>query len=108
MADLLAYVAGAALVAWGISHLAPTASVADSFGPISEDNRRILVMEWVAEGVTHVSLGILAVLTAALLHGTAVDVVYGATAAALVVLAGLTTLTGARTPVVWFKICPSC
>ncbi|HSP70876.1 MAG TPA: hypothetical protein VLN26_00815 [Gaiellaceae bacterium] len=79
---------------------------AGRIGPISEDSRRILVMEWLAEGVTHVSLGILVVLTAAIVHGAAVGVVYGTTAGALVVPAGLTALTGARTPVVWFKVCP--
>ena len=36
----------------------------------------------------------------------AVDWVYRASAGLLVSLAILTTLTGARTPVVWFKICP--
>ncbi len=32
--------------------------------------------------------------------------VYRAVAALLVALAALTGLTGARTPVIWFKICP--
>jgi len=32
--------------------------------------------------------------------------VYGTAAALLIALAALTTLTGARTPVIWFKICP--
>jgi hypothetical protein len=45
---LLAYVASAILIAWGSAHLAPTRTVAASFGEISADNRRILVMEWAA------------------------------------------------------------
>ncbi len=32
--------------------------------------------------------------------------VYRASAGLLLALAALTTVTGARTPVVWFKICP--
>jgi len=65
MADTLVYVAGAALVLWGAAHIAPTRSVVHSFGGISVDNQRILVMEWVAEGVTHISLGVLVIIVAA-------------------------------------------
>ena len=31
--------------------------MAASFGPIPFDNRRILVTEWMAEGITHISIG---------------------------------------------------
>jgi hypothetical protein len=37
---------------------------------------------------------------------SAAQLVYRVVAAALVGLAGLTALTGSRTPVVWFKVCP--
>ena len=50
----MAYAASGVLIAWGVAHLAPTRAVTASFGDISLDNRRILVMEWMAEGVTHV------------------------------------------------------
>lgn len=108
MADAFVFVAGAALVLWGVAHIAATTSVADSFGEISPDNRRILVMEWVAEGVTHISIGGLVILLAALEGSTdpAARLVYRVLAGVLVVLAALTSITGARTPVVWFKICP--
>lgn len=108
MADAFVFVAGAALVIWGAAHIAATKSVADSFGEISADNRRILVMEWVAEGVTHISIGGLVILLATLEGSTdpAARLVYRVLAGVLVVLAALTSFTGARTPVVWFKICP--
>jgi len=108
MADALVFVAGAALVLWGVAHITATKSVVDSFGEISADNRRILVMEWVAEGVTHISIGGLVILLAALEGSTdpAARLVYRVLAGVLVVLAVLTSFTGARTPVVWFKICP--
>jgi len=32
--------------------------------------------------------------------------VYRVAAGVLVVLAALTTMTGARTPIVWFRVCP--
>ena len=108
MADMLVYAAGAALVLWGAAHIAPTKAVADSFGAISADSRRILVLEWVAEGVTHISIGGLVILMAAAegSGSSAVHLVYRVLAGVLVALAVLTALTGARTPVVWFKVCP--
>lgn len=108
MTDLLAYLAGAILILWGLLHVMPTRTVADRFGHIGTDNRRILVMEWVAEGITHVSIGTLIVLIAVAgdaAESTA-DLVYRVLATVLVALAALTSATGARTPVIWFKICP--
>ena len=107
-AALLAYVAAAILIAWGSAHLAPTRTVAVSFGGISEDNRRILVMEWIAEGITHISIGLLVILATAIegAGDPTPELVYVVSAGILVVLAGLTAATGARTPVVWFRVCP--
>lgn len=108
MADTLVYLAGAALILWGAAHIAPTTSVANSFGDISADNRRILVMEWIAEGVTHISIGALVIIVAAV-DGSAnptAELVYRVLAAVLIALAALTAFTGARTPVTWFKVCP--
>ena len=92
----------------GGSHLAPTRGVAASFGPISLDNRRILVMEWIAEGITHISIGVLVILATAI-DGAAdatTQLLYIVSAAVLAVLAALTAVTGARTSVIWFRICP--
>lgn len=106
--SLLAYVAAVALIAWGSAHLAPTKMVADGFGDISTDNRRILVMEWIAEGVTHISIGILVILLTATEGPSdpASHLVYRLAAGILVILAALTAATGARTPIIWFRICP--
>jgi hypothetical protein len=105
---ILAYVASAILIAWGTAHLAPTRAVAGSFGDISLDNRRILVMEWVAEGIAHISIGVLVILTTAIdgASDSTTQLVYCVCAATLVVLATLTALTGSRTAVIWFRICP--
>lgn len=109
VADVLIYVAGGLLILWGGAHLAPTARVADSFGAISLDNRRILVMEWIAEGLTHIALGVLVILTATLASSadSAAHLLYRGAAALLIALAALTALTGARTSVIWFRLCPS-
>ena len=106
--DVLAYAASAILVAWGVGHLAPTRAVAASFGRISLDNRRILVMEWMAEGFMHISIGLLVILATAI-HGAAdstTELLYVVCAGIQLVMAALTAVTGARTPVIWFRICP--
>jgi hypothetical protein len=91
-----------------VAHAVPTRQVLASFEPITADNRRIILQEWLAEAFT--MWGIAAVVIAATaVPGTATDIhawVYRAAAALLIALGTLTALTGARTPVVWFKICP--
>ena len=107
-AALLAYLASAIVIAWGSAHLAPTRTVAASFGAISVDNRRILIMEWIAEGITHISIGVLVILATAIegAGDATTQLVYIVSAGILAVLAGLTAATGARTPVIWFRVCP--
>lgn len=105
---VLGYLASAVLIGWGTAHLAPTRAVAASFGEITRDNRRILIMEWIAEGITHISLGTLIVLITAIegVGDPATHLAYRFVAAVLLVLAALTAVTGSRTPVVWFRVCP--
>ena len=105
---VLAYVASAILIGWGSAHLVPTRAVAASFGGISLDNRRILVMEWMAEGITHISIGALVVLTTAAegAGDPTTQLVYRIAAGVLVTLAALTAATGSRTAVIWFRVCP--
>jgi hypothetical protein len=65
-------------------------------------------MEWAAEGMTLIFLGVLAAAVTA--RGGATNVVtqtvYGLTAGMLVAMAAWTALTGARSSVVFFKVCP--
>ncbi len=91
-ASLLAYLGSAVLIAWGAAHLMPTSAVADSFGSISVDNRRIFVMKWIAEGITHISIGVLVILITAIEGAAepASHLVYRVSAAILIVLAALT------------------
>ena len=51
-AEVLLYVAASAVALWGVAHLVATRSVVAGFGAISRDNRRVLTMEWLAEGMT--------------------------------------------------------
>jgi len=79
-----------------------------ALSPITADNRRIVLQEWLAEAFT--MWGIAAVVIAVTADGGADAAdrwwVYRVAAGLLVALGTLTALTGARTRVVWFKVCP--
>ena len=108
MSTPLAYAAAALVAIWGVAHAIPTRRVITGFGPISADNRRVIQQEWLAEAFT--MWGTAAIVIAATASGGAAgasDWVYRTAAALLVALGALTALTGARTGVVWFKICPA-
>ena len=105
--QVLAYLAAALIGVWGIAHAVPTKRVLAGFAPITTDNRRVLTQEWLAESFTMWAMAALVVavtITAADTRVTAI--VYRVVAGSLLALAALTALTGARTPVVWFKVCP--
>ena len=108
MADIAAYAGGTIALLWGIAHVVPVRSIVRSFEPLTDDNRRILTMEWVAEGLALAFLGllILAVTAAGGRAQPAGRLALGLSAGALVVMAVWTRLTGARTSIVPVRICP--
>lgn len=106
--ELLIYIGSAVLFLWGVAHLAPTKSIVSGFGEISRDNGLIITMEWIAEGLTFIFI---AILTAAVtfLQGTlnpASLYVCRISAGMLIVMAGLSFLTGARTKILPMRLCP--
>jgi len=105
---ILVYSGSIIILIWGAAHLFPTRNIVRGFGSISDDNRRILTMEWLAEGVAMIYMGILTILVTAIAGRVAAasTVVYLATASALVVMAILGWLTYARTPIIPMKLCP--
>jgi hypothetical protein len=102
---ILLYAGAAAIFLWGAAHVAATRGVVTGFGELSPDNRKIITMEWIAEGLALCFVGVL-VFVARLALGGAGDVVYLASAAFLLVLAALSSFTGARTSVLPMKLCP--
>jgi hypothetical protein len=107
MGAVLAYAAAGLVALWGVAHVIPTRAVITGYGPISTDNRRVLTQEWLAEAVAMWSLAAIVVaVTAADKESSAASWVYRVVAAALLALAVLTAVTGARTRVIWFKVCP--
>ena len=106
--DVLLYIGAAVITLWGIAHIVPTKSVVSGFGSISQDNKRIITMEWIAEGLTLCFIGLLVLFVT--IWGEARNqtsiIVYMTSAAMLVIMAALTSVTGARTSIVPIKICP--
>lgn len=106
--DTLLYIGSGLIILWGIAHIIPTKPIVNGFGPISGDNRRIITMELIAEGFTLCFLGMLVLLVTSLAgsQSQAAYIVYLACAVMLIIMAILTAVTGARTPAVWYKLCP--
>lgn len=106
--EVLLYTGSAISIVWGIAHLAPTKPIVKGFGDISADNKRIITMEWLAEGLTLIFIGLLVLLVTALYDYTnAISIlVYRVSAGMLVIVSTLTAVTGARTKVIPIKLCP--
>ncbi len=110
MTSFILYILGAAIIIlWGIAHIIPTAKVAAGFGEISDDNRRIITMEWLAEGLILIFFGLLVLILT--VFGYTSDqagiITIRCAAGMLLVMAVLTALTGAKTKVIPIRICPA-
>jgi len=106
--NILIYIGSVIIIIWGIAHIVPTKKVIAGYGDISRDNKLILIMEWIAEGATLIFIGILT-LVINILNGyqNAVSLnVFRISSVMLIIMAILTTFTGARTKVIFFKLCP--
>ena len=55
--QLLAYFGATLVIFWGIAHLIPTKRVVVNFGDISKENRRVIMMAWIAEGLVLIFIG---------------------------------------------------
>jgi hypothetical protein len=109
MNDTLIYIGSVIIIIWGIAHLIPTKNIVKGFGEISADNKKVLAMEVIAEGLTLIFLGFLPVLITAFgdSQSLTAHIVYYAEAGMLLVMAVVTLFTGSRTPVFWYKLCPA-
>lgn len=106
--QILLFVGAAVIALWGISHLFPTKTVVRNFGDISRDNRRIITMEWVVEGINLAFVGFLVALVT-IVAGADNEVsllIFRSAAGLLAIMAVWHSLTGARTKAVPMKLCP--
>ena len=99
---------GAFLVCfWGMAHLFPTRNVVQGFGDISLDNRRIITMEWIVEGVALIFIGVLVATVTYVEHASAVSrAVYLLSFVVLNALSLVSLLTGFKVAPLPFKLCP--
>jgi len=107
MSEVLAYIAAGVVALWGLAHVLPTARVVRGYHDTSRDNRLVITQEWIAEAMTMWFVAaVVAIATVVGGSKSLTDWVYRASAIMLFAVAALTGFTGARTPVIFFKICP--
>jgi hypothetical protein len=108
LATIMLYTGSVVITLWGIAHIAPTKSVIAGFEPLTADNRRILTMEWVSEGLTLCFIGVLAFCVTVMVPRDSAGslLTLRGCAVMLLVMALWTLGTGGRTSIVQFKICP--
>jgi hypothetical protein len=105
--QLLLYIGAAITLLWGVAHLFPTASVVKGFGDITADNKNIITMEWIIEGVALIFIGVIVAGVTIIDPTNNVSVfVYFASSAVLIVLAVVSLFTGFKVNFLPFKLCP--
>ena len=107
MSDVLLYGAGAVTILWGAAHLYPTRKVVQGFGDIGHDNALVLTMEWIAEAILLIFAGALVTVMTARFgaHDPAAQTTFAACAAMLLVLAGVSLMTGGRVDFIMYRLC---
>jgi hypothetical protein len=105
--QVLLYSGSAFLLFWGIAHLFPTRSVVAGFGGISDDNKRIITMEWIVEGIALIFIGSINAIVTAIDHTSSISSgIYLSSVVVLIVLAIVSFLTGFKISFLPFKLCP--
>lgn len=106
-AEVLIYIGAAFPLLWGIAHLFPTKSVIRGFGDISADNRNIIAMEWIIEGIALIFIGLLVALVTIMdPESLAATTVYLSASVCLIVLAVVSLFTGFKIAFLPFRLCP--
>lgn len=107
MRQILLYTASGLTGLWGVAHLFATRGVVSGFGELTDDNRRIITMEWIVEGVALVSTAIFVTAATLIEPGSAVaTAVYAVAVATLLVLALVSLFTGFGIAFLPFRLCP--
>jgi hypothetical protein len=105
--QVLIYGASIVTCLWGVAHLAATRGVVKGFGDLTADNRRIITMEWIAEGVALISTAAFVAAVTAIQPGAlASQVVYAVAIVTLLVFMIVSFFTGFKVAFLPFKLCP--
>lgn len=105
--QILLYIGAAFPFLWGAAHLFPTVSVVKGFGEITADNKNIITMEWIIEGVALIFIGF--IVAGATFMGDSNNVstfIYFSSATVIIVLAVVSLFTGFKVKFLPFKLCP--
>lgn len=104
---ILLYIASSLTALWGIAHLFATKGVIADFGNITQDNKRIITMEWIVEGVALISIAAFVGVATAVDPESSVSVgVYAVAIGTLVMLAIVSLFTGFKIAFLPFRLCP--
>ena len=105
--QVLLYLGSFLLFFWGVAHLFASRSVVKGFGDISMDNRHIITMEWIVEGLALMFVGV--VVASVTYHDYASPIsrtVYWVSFAMLNILSVVSLFTGFKVNFLPFKLCP--
>jgi hypothetical protein len=105
--SVILFMSAGIMAMWGIAHLFATGGVVRGFGELSPDNRRIITMEWIVEGVALIATAAFVATATAIDPNSMVSAgVYVVAIATLIVLAIVSLFTGFRVAFLAFKLCP--
>ena len=106
--QVLIYAGSALVLFWGVAHLFPTKSVVRGFGGISRDNKRIITMEWIIEGVSLIFIGAIVITVTFIDRTSAISkTLYWLCFITLNVLSVVSLMTGFKIKFLPFKLCPA-
>jgi len=109
MDTLLIYISSILITIWGIAHIIPTKNIVRGFGEINRDNRLIIMMEWISEGIFLIFIGLLNLFIILFgdLHSQEALIVRLISIFFLIIMSILSLFTGARTKIIPMRICPA-
>jgi hypothetical protein len=102
----LLIVSAVMLAAWGIAHALATRGVVGAFAEISQDNRRVVVMEWLNESILLLFIAALLLVVALLGVDTTGTWVLVVCVVALNAMSVLSLFTGFRINFLPYRLCP--
>ena len=109
MAKFLIYISSIIITLWGLAHIIPTKNIVRGFGEISKNNKMIISMEWISEGIFLIFIGLLnwSIALFGSIESREAKVVGFLSIVFLIMMSILSLFTGARTNIMPMKICPA-
>ena len=108
MEEILIYISSVIITLWGIAHIIPTKNVVQGFGDIQRDNKLIITMEWIAEGVFLIFIGLLNIIIIYFGNWQSIEarIVFILSVIFLLIMSIISLFTGAKTKIFPIKLCP--